>query len=232
MRAMSPVRLEIRTRGDQVHAVREEQTWPPRRVRWTPLYLAPGELRETSVSAAATSQFAVPQGSGTFTFQVPKDMELVGPMKLRLYVELVGAFDAHLFVAVSKIGRAGGRATRELRFEGSAGFGWDVVAKGWQRLAHRRVDESRGEPHRPYHPHDRAEPLRAGEIVPVDIEILPSATYFASGDALRLQIQGHWLWRRSMFFGMFPYSYAPSPEGKVILHLGNGRDSHLLVPRA
>jgi hypothetical protein len=35
-----------------------------------------------------------------------------------------------------------------------------------------------------------------------------------------------------MFFGMFPFTYTPSPKGKVVLHLGDGRDSHLLVPRA
>jgi predicted acyl esterase len=155
-------------------------------------------------------------------------MDLVGPMKVRLHVEVRGAADAHLFVAISKIDAGG----RELPFEGSGGFGCDVVAKGWQRLAHRRLDESRGEPYRPYHPHDVPEPVRAGEIVPVEIEILPSATSFARGETLRLRIQGQWYWRRSMFFGMFPFAYAPSPEGKVVLHFGEGHDSHLLVPRA
>ncbi|MGA7118520.1 MAG: CocE/NonD family hydrolase C-terminal non-catalytic domain-containing protein, partial [Polyangiaceae bacterium] len=106
-----------------------------------------------------------------------------------------------------------------------------VVAKGWLRLAHRHVDESRGEPHRPYHPHDRAEPMRPGEVEPVDIEILPSATHFARGDALRVHVQGRWFWRRSMFFGMFPGAYAPSPKAKLIMHFGDGRDSYLLVPR-
>jgi len=233
MRDVSPVRLEIRASGDQVHAVRQEQTWPPRGVRWTPLYLAPGELRLAPVAARATSGLDVPASGAGFSFQVLEDMELAGPMKLRLYVELVGASDAHLFVAVSKLAAArSGNRRGELRFEGSTGFGYDIVAKGWQRLAHRRVDESRGEPHRPYHPHDRAEPMRAGEVVPVDIEVLPSATYFAHGDELRLQIQGRWFWRRSMFFGTFPFAYAPSPAGKVVLHFGDGRDSHLLVARA
>jgi predicted acyl esterase len=227
MRDAAPVRLEVRTRRDLVHAAREERAWPPHGVRWTPLYLAPGELRASPTTTQARSQFDVPHGEASFDLRVPEDMELVGPMKLRLHVELRGASDANLFVAVSKIDAQG----RELPFEGSGGFGCDVVAKGWQRLAHRRVDESRGEPFRPYHPHDLAEPLRHGEIVPVEIEILSSATYFARGDALRLHIQGHWFWRRSMFFGMYPFTYAPSAGGKVVLHFGADRDSHLLVPR-
>ncbi len=152
-------------------------------------------------------------------------MELVGPMKLRLHVELQGASDAHLFVAVSKIDAGGSEVPQS---EGSTGFGCDV-AKGWQRLAHRPLDEARGELHRAYHPHDVPEPVRAGDIVPVDIEILPSATYFARGDTLRLRVQGQWFSRRSMFFGMFPFAYVPSPAGKVILHFGDGRDSHLLL---
>jgi uncharacterized protein len=228
MRDMSPVRLEVRTRGDLVHAVREEQAWPPHGVRWTPLYLAPGELRAARAAAPATSQFDVPHGGASFDLRVPEDMELVGPMRLRLHVELQGpSSDAHLFVAVSKIDAGG----REVPFEGSSGFGCDVVAKGWQRLAHRRIDEARGELHRPYHPHDVPEPVRAGDIVPVDIEILPSATYFARGDTLRLHVRGQWFWRRSMFFGMFPFAYAPSPDGKVVLHFGDHHDSHLLVPQ-
>jgi putative CocE/NonD family hydrolase len=233
MREVSPVRLEIRTRADRVQAVRQEQTWPPRGVRWTPLYLAPGQLRATPEAARTTAQLEMPHEGSTFDFAVPEDMALTGPMKLRLYVELVGASDAHLFVAVSKMerGRDGGSKRHEVHFEGSTGFGYDVVAKGWQRLAHRRVDESRGEPHRPYHLHDHAEPMHEGEVAPVDIEILPSATYFARGDVLRLQIQGRWFWRRSMFFGMFPYAYAPSPGGRLVLHFGEGHDAHLLVPR-
>jgi predicted acyl esterase len=69
-------------------------------------------------------------------------------------------------------------------------------------------------------------------VAPVDIEILlPSATHFARGDVLRLDIQGRWFWRRNMFFGMFPGAYAPSPTGQVILHFGDGLDSYLLVPQ-
>jgi len=98
-------------------------------------------------------------------------------------------------------------------------------------MAHRRVDESRSEPWRPFLPCNRAEPLGLGEVAPVDIEILPSATYFARGDVLRLDIQGRWFWRRNMFFGMFPGAYAPSPTGQVILHFGDGLDSYLRVPQ-
>jgi predicted acyl esterase len=72
--------------------------------------------------------------------------------------------------------------------------------------------------------------MQRGRVTPVDIEILPSATSFARGDVLRLDIQGRWFWKRSMLLGMFPCHYASSPKAKVVLHLGGG-DSYLLVPR-
>jgi predicted acyl esterase len=233
MRDAAPVRLEIRSRAHEVHAVRDERAWPPPGVRWSALHLAPGELRSAPLETAATVQFDVPDGAARFVFHAPQDVELVGPMKLRLHVALAGASDAYLFVAVSKIAGAAGGATSAdtpLRFEGPFGFGCDVMARGWLRVAHRRVDEARSEPHRPFHLGDRAEPLPEGQIAPVDIEILPSATFLARGDRLRLDVQGRWFWRRSMFFGMFPCGYAASAPAKVTLHLGDSHDSYLLVP--
>jgi len=234
MREAAPVRLEIRRRGHEIHGVREERAWPPPGVNWTPLYLAPGELRRTSAASRAAVSFVAPDGGASFAFRAPDDFELVGPMKLRLHVELAEATDAHLFVAVSKVEHAAGDGRLERRavaFEGPFGFGRDVVARGWLRVAHRRIDQARSDDHRPFHPGDRAEPLGPGEIAPVDIEILPSATFFERGDLLRLDIQGRWFWRRSMFLGMFPCDYAPSPRARVVLHLGDTHDAHLLVPQ-
>jgi predicted acyl esterase len=104
------------------------------------------------------------------------------------------------------------------------------VAKGWLRVAQRRVDESRSEPFRPFYPFDHAEPLREGEVAPVDIEILPSSTHFARGDILRLVVQGRWFWRRHPLFGTFPGTYEPSPPVALTLHMGGARDAHLLIP--
>ncbi len=226
MREVAPVRLEVRSRGNAVHAVRDERAWPLPGTRWTPLHLAPGELRERPVESSASVQFVAPAGGVQFAWRLPEDLELAGPMKLKLHVELGGATDAHLFVAVRKL-----EGTRHVPFEGAYGFGRDVVTKGWMRVAHRRLDGSRGDPTRPFHPCDVAEPLPAGQIAAVEIELLPSSTFFRRGDTLRLDVQGHWFWRRSALFGMFPSSYAPSPPGTVVLHLGGRYDSHLLVPR-
>jgi predicted acyl esterase len=232
MREAAPVHLEVRSTGQQVHAAREERGWPLPGLRWSRLHLAPGELRDQPVAAATSVHLEVPDGSVRFEFRVRDPMELSGPMKLRLYVELANATDAHLFAAICKVQARPDGASGDVPFEGSYGFGCDVVAKGWLRIAHRRVDEARSEPHRPFHPNDRAEPLPIGQVAPVDLEILPSATHFETGDRLDLIVQGRWFWRRNPFFGMFPSTYAASPRATVILHLGGDRKAHLLIPRA
>jgi uncharacterized protein len=147
-------------------------------------------------------------------------------MKLKLFVELVGASDANLFVAVRKLASSG----RNVVFEGAYGFGFDVVSKGWLRVALRRLDEAHSEPCRPVLSCEREEPLGAGQIAPVEIELLASSTLFRRGEAIRLDVQGRWFWPRNPLFGTFPGDYAPSAGADVILHLGGQHDAHLLVP--
>lgn len=226
MRSADPVRLEVREQAERVHSVRLESAWPPANVEWLRLWLAPAQLSEQPVLESGTTSFDAPGGGVSFSLTCGDDMELSGPMKLRLHVELVGGADAHLFVAVRKF-----RGGRQVCFEGSYGFGRDGVTKGWLRVAHRRVDEERSDPYRPVHPCDRPEPLAAGQVVPVEIELLPSSTLFRRGEELRLDVQGHWFWKRSAFFGMYPADFLASPPAKVVAHMGGVADSYLLVPR-
>jgi predicted acyl esterase len=58
------------------------------------------------------------------------------------------------------------------------------VALGWLRVSRRALDEDASSPQQPIYLHQRDEPLQAGEVVPVEIEIWPSGTLFrAGGDA-------------------------------------------------
>ncbi len=95
------------------------------------------------------------------------------------------------------------RAGREVVFEGSYGFGRDVVTRGWQRLAHRDLDPALSSPGQPVHTHERAEPLRPGEVTPVEVAVLPHATRFDAGDQLVVDLQGHWMFPRDPLRGPF-----------------------------
>jgi len=221
------VRLAVHEAGAVPVAVVGEDTWPPADLTWTDLLLdaaahglAPGGPDTTS-PAAATS---VPthRGTASFTWTVPEDLDVIGPMALRLHVEVQGVDDVYLFAGVRKL-----RGGREVVFEGSFGFSGDMVSKGWQRAAHRELDAARSTPWQPVHTHRRAEPLAPGEIVPVDVELRPHATRFRAGEQLRLDVQGHWFYSRGPVRGQFPLGYRRSAKGTLVLHTGAGRDARL-----
>ena len=228
MNELPPARLEVRESRQEISSVREEAAWPLPGTDWTPLHLHPdGSLREAAAEAPGWVRFDTRNGRASFSWLVPAELELVGSMNLRLHLEAEGSDDVNLFAGVRKL-----RDGCEVPFEGSYGFGRDLVTRGWLKASHRRLDEQASEPRRPVHSHVAPEPLRAGEIVAAEFELLPSATLFRRGETLRLDVQGRWFFRDDPFLGQFPAAYEASPPATVILHCGGRFDAQLLAPRA
>jgi predicted acyl esterase len=226
MRDVPAVRLEVRDTGGAIHEVRSEREGPLARTRWTELHLhGDGALREEPCAARCEVTYDCARGQAVFSWTAPDDVEISGPMKLRLHVEARDADDLLIFAGVRKL-----RDGREIMFEGSYGFGRDLVTRGWLRASHRHVDLARSDPWRPFLTHDRVEKLSPGQIVPVDIELRPSSTLFRKGDVLRLDVQGRYFYARHHLFGQFPAAYEESDRGTAALHLGADHDAHLLVP--
>jgi uncharacterized protein len=95
-----------------------------------------------------------------------------------------------------------------------------------QRSAsHRVLDPLLSEPWWPVHTDEAEQRLVPGEIVSVDLALLPSATRFRRGDVLRLDLQGHWFFPHDPIRGQFPAGYEPSPPGICVLHCG-GPSTH------
>ncbi len=140
-------------------------------------------MTESSIKYRST----VGRDRACFSYRFERPTELIGGMRLKLWVSTSEGDDMDLFVVLRKLGPDG----REIFFSGYNGYERDAVAKGWLRASHRELDPSRSTPLRPWHTHGRLQKLRAGEIVPVDIEIWPSATLFESGSILQLTVQGH-----------------------------------------
>lgn len=226
MTEVPPVRLEVRRSRHEIQGVRHEAAWPLPSTQWTRLWLrGDGRLGGEPDEAGRALSFDARKGRLSFTWTAPRDLELTGPMKLRLHVEARDAADVHLFVGVRKF-----REGREVVFEGSYGFGRDMVTRGWLRASHRALDPTRSTEWLPVHTHRDAQALRAGEIVAVDIALLPSATFFEKDETLRLDVQGQWFYICNPFLGEFPARYAPSPPGTCVLHVGGAHDAYLLVP--
>jgi predicted acyl esterase len=226
MRELPAVRLEVRRDRTTVHAVRGEERWPLARTQWTALALGAGgtlgaeRTRPGSVSIDARS------GTASFVWTAPHDVEIAGPMTLYLTVSLEGCDDATLFAFVRKIDASGANVP----FEGSYGFAYDVVAQGRLKLSLRALDAQRSEPWQPWYPFDRAQPVGPGQAVPAAIEILPSATFFAAGESLQLDVRGRWLYPLKFPPVLGSQFYESGARGRIVLSWGGETNSHLLVP--
>lgn len=224
--ASRSVRLEVREDRDTIAAVREETDWPLARTRWRPMYLAEGGLLAAQrPSAEGGIAFETRSGAAAFSWTVPADIELTGPMAARLWVELDGCDDANLFVGVEKW-----RDELFVGFEGSYGYGRDRVSTGWQRVALRALDPDLSRPWEPVAACVDPRPVAPRQVVEVNVALGPSATLFRAGERLRLVVAGRWLCPRNPLTGQLPAAYAGSPRGRVKLHWGPRYDAHLLIP--
>ncbi|MEE2059264.1 CocE/NonD family hydrolase [Rhodococcus artemisiae] len=218
-------RVRLETRHDlRTYSERHEQQWPLPDTRYVSLYLdhGTGGLRSAIPGEAASDRmFPVAGDEMVFTTTFDEDTEVTGHAALRLWVEAKDAIDMDLFVALKKIDPSG----RDVRFEGHGGFEEGVVAYGWIRVSHRALDPEASTAYRPVIDPAEYRPLVAGQIVPVDIEIMPHSTFFEAGSSLALVITGH-------DFETLPDVRHDRTinQGFHIVHAGGRFDSHLLLP--
>jgi putative CocE/NonD family hydrolase len=224
-----PVRLEVRSSLKETHDVRYENEWPIARTVYRKLYLTEQRylsLEESKTPAEVT--YKAKKGKAEFQHTFPKDAELSGYMKLRVWVEARPGKagqetpdDMGLFVAVNKLDRDG----NPVHFHGSVGSSTDMVTRGWVRVAMRELDEIESTEWNPVPKGTREQMLTPGEIVPVDIALYPSSTFFAAGESLQLIVAGREI------ISTPPYIKNESMNrGTHVLHFGGDYDSYLLAP--
>lgn len=220
------VRVEVRRRY-YVGDVRSDTAWPLPSTRYTPLYLdaASRTLRRETVAAEASCAYDAREGQAVFdvTFEAPTD--LVGHMKLRLFMAAEGGDDMDIFVALWKLDVTG----ETVPYAYYAHFEDGPVALGWLRASHRELDAARSTAYQPVLAHRRELKLREGEIVPLEIEIWPSGTRFEPGERLRLVVQGSDI-------NKYPKPLVHARHETTVnrgmhrIYTGGRYDSHLLVP--
>jgi|TARA_B100000315_G_scaffold203290_1_gene196304 hypothetical protein len=220
------VRLEVRSARDTIHEVREESDWPLPQTRYERLYLsASSTLSPTSSANAAQRSYDAKSGSLRFSFRFEQDTELSGYMKLRLWVQARGTRpprDMAIFVAVDKLDAIG----EPVRFYGAVGSHNDTVARGLIQVSRRELDEPRSTEFEPVLRNQRELPLQAGEIVPLEIAIQPSSTFFCAGEHLQLIIAAN------VVVASHPFVKSTDcNHGVHVVHFGGEYDSHLLIPR-
>ena len=237
------VQLNVRHPGERF-VRRHEEEWPLARTQWTKLYLDPTARTLEPLPAAAGAVAYDALGDGITFMGAPfdKETEITGPMAARLYVSSSTA-DTDLFLIVRVFDPAG----KELTFMGSTDPN-TPIANGWLRASHRRLDPVKSTPWRPYHPHDRVEPLTPGEIYECEVEIVTSCIVVPAGWRVALTVRGkdyEYDGELSEFASKFHYGTRGTggmthndPDsrppavfgGTVTLHAGRGREPYLLLP--
>lgn len=221
-----PVRLEVRERY-KVGKMYDEQAWPLARASYRKLFLhGDGSAGFDAPAKSSTVSYEATTGQALFTLDVKEDTELTGFMKLRLWVEANGSDDMDLFVAVRKIDGEGA----VVNFPFHTVFNNGEAALGLLRVSHRTTCPQRSTEARPVLTHDRELRLAPGDIVPVDISVLPSSTLFEKGSKLQVIVQGRDIVELDFTKPGTPGHQRVRNKGQHVLHLGAEHESYLLVP--
>ena len=242
------VRLSVLDPGHTDETGRAAQDYPPSDIRYQPLYLdaeTQSLLFQHPVSEAAVSYPADDgKGKSSFTIRFNQAIELIGHLKLRLWVEARGADDMDLFVLLQKLSTKGKPLTsmvvtlpnplmrsglKLLNALGIIKLGVLFYSgpNGKLRVSHRQVDAERSTPAQPYHTHTKKDLLSPGHIVPVDIQLNPIGMRWHAGEQLRITVAGY-----DLVGPMLPGvpTAANRNKGVHIIHTGARFDSHLLIP--
>lgn len=225
--------------GDRVNIPAEQ--FPPSDVTPTKYYLD-GRARTLAIAApaeGATAGYTVGANPDEVSFVTRFDQEtvLVGYPKAHLWVEAEGADDMDLFLLLQKLD-AYGTPLQQFTVPNQGAQIQDVTARGASilrykgsdgrlRVSMRHLDETLSTEDIPAHSFDRVEKLATGEVVDVEIDLLPVGLTFYPGEQLRLVISG-----RSLLGTMMPgiREYTPANSGGHLIHTGGDRASYLRLP--
>jgi predicted acyl esterase len=166
---------------------RGEKEWPLERTKWTKYYLDPvsAAMRTTSTSQTATLGFdAIGDGLTFLTAPMEAETEITGPSALKLFASS-STKDADFFAIL----RVFSPDMREAVFQGAIDP-HTPIAQGWLRASHRKLNKKLSAPYRPYHTHDKKQPLKQDEIVALDIEIWPTSIVVPAGYRIALTVRG------------------------------------------
>lgn len=217
------VRLEVMDAHEFLYAKnRPERSFPIKRTEYKKLYLDAANARLSFEPVAATSSVSYDGNTGIANFDIKfeEDTEITGYMKLHMWVEADGHDDMDMFVNIQKLDTKGEWLPVDVLGEPHPGT-W-----GKMRVSHRSLDEDLSTDFQPIQSHLKEEKLSPGEIVPVDIEIVPISRFWHKGQSLRIQIAGRYI--REGWFK--PLTWDTDNHGKHIIHTGGEYESYLQIP--
>ena len=217
------VRLDVMDSYDLDYEVkRPEVDFPLARTDYKKLYLNAESftLEENIPNQTASVKYDAKTGEALFTIQFLEDVEITGHSKLKLWVEAIDNDDMDFFITMKKLSKDGEFLHTSVLGQRHPGT-W-----GNLRVSHRALDEQLDHSIIPVHSHLKEEKLLAGEIVPVEIEIVPTSRIWHKDEKLQLRVSGHYV--RDPWFE--PHSWDTCNKGEHVIYTGGIYDSYLQIP--
>lgn len=225
--------------GDQVNLPADQ--FPPHGVEYPKYYLDGNSrtLKTAAPSQETTAAYDAEASPALVSFIVRFDEQttMVGYPKARLWVEAKGADDMDLFVFVQKLNEHG-TPLQEFTVPNHGAMIHDVTERGASilrykgssgrlRVSMRHLDETMSTDEVPAHSFDRVQKLNPGQVVDVEIDLLPIGLVFRPGEQLRFVISA-----QNLFGSWMPglREYIPENNGTHIIHAGGKRASYLQLP--
>ncbi|MBO5656873.1 MAG: acyl esterase, partial [Agathobacter sp.] len=226
---MPKVRVDVMDAYDQDYCQRRPETsFPLDRTEYRKYYFDASkhikgdeyEMSETPVENECSVSYDGQTGQVEFDLQFNEDTELTGYMMIHMFVEADGHDDMDMFINVQKADADGNWIPWFTLDEPHPG------AWGKCRVSRRELDPKLSTKFNPVLAHKRELKLAKGEIVPVDIAIVPSARFWHKGEKLRVQISGRYI--REGWFE--PLAWDADNHGNHIIHTGGQYQSYIQVP--
>lgn len=217
------VRLEVQDAHDFLYAEnRPETSFPLKRTVYKKLYLDAGKNVLSFEPVANESKFSYDGNTGVANFDIKfnEDTEITGYMKLHMWVTAEEYDDADIFVNIQKLDTKGEWLPVDVLGEPHPG------AWGKLRISHRALDEAKSTDFQPIQSHLKLEKIKPGEVVPVDVEIVPTSRFWHKGQSLRIQIAGRYI-REGWFEPLF---WDTDNHGATSVYSGGKYDSYLQIP--
>lgn len=216
-------------------------SFPPEGTHYKKLYLngITRTFEDTEISADVPvkydSEALVSQVS--FLYRAETQTEIVGYTKAKLWVECAGSDDMDIFVYLYKLDKYGSHLQQFVipnttaRVHDLTDHGGSVLrykgTNGRLRVSMRHIDAEKTTDEVPAYTFDREEKLKAGEVVPVEIEMYPMGLMLYPGEQIRFIISAN-----DDLGSIMPGtpSNPPKNNGTHIIHCGGKYDSYLQLP--
>lgn len=225
--------------GDRVDVPAE--AFPPADCVSTKFYLdgMARTMKTTAPPAGASAEYDVAANPNAVSFitRFEKETVMVGYPKAHLWVEARGADDMDLFVLMQKLDAQGTPLQQftvpnhNARVHDVTDHGATVLrykgADGRLRVSLRHLDAALSTDDVPAHSFNRVQKLAAGEVVDIEIDLLPIGWVFRPGEQLRFVISA-----RNLLGNIMPgvREYTGANSGQHVIHTGGGYASYLQLP--